>query len=653
MSDAVIETTREASALRRAVTWPTLLIGLLLIPLNVYWVIRIEALPDLAHSTTLSIFFTSIFSLFALVCLNRLLRRLAPAWALRQSQLLLIYSMVCLGTAMGGLDMIQRLVPAMSWSFWMADPSNKYDTLFNADLPQWATLQDPSILRGFYEGGVSMYQSHLLLAWARPMGLWTLFMLALVTVMFCLNVLIRRRWLEDEHLACPLAHLPVEMSRPDGALFRNGLFWVGFGAAAILKIWNRLAFFYPTVPRIQTEPVNMAAGFKAPPWNAIRTLSRSFQPFILGLGYIMPSDFLFSFWFFLLFWKAQLVVAATFGLAQVKDFPFDNFQCFGAYVLFAIYTLWLERDYLRELYLAIVGAPSRLRDEHEPVSYRLAFVGVIVGFVALVWFSRAIGMSLWISIVFFLIYYVLALAITRMRTQFGVPVHSVHSTGASNILPTVFGTRWLPKKDLVGLAMYFWFNRAYRPHPMPHQMEGLKMQQQTGYSLKGTALAFILAALMGCIAAFWTHLHACYSLGATAKGGLNMWGGRMTYDMLSRWVSMPEGPRLGPIIAIGVGAVFALFLQAMRVRFVNWPFHPLAYTISASTAGQLVNFIWVPLFVAWLIKSALIKYGGHKVYHRFIPMFLGLTLGEFVVGSILNLGSLALGLRRPFAYWVP
>jgi len=644
---------KQQSSRRRSLGGSVLVIATVLIPLNVYWVIRLEALPDLAHSTELAIFFTAVFTLLMLVSVNWLVRLLVPRFALSQAQLLLIYSMVCIGSALGGCDMIQKLVPAMSWSFWMANPTNKYDVLFNPDMPKWATVQDLNILRGFYEGGVSPYQSHILAAWLGPIALWTLFIIGLVTVMLCLNVLIRRRWLDEEHLACPLVYLPVEISSPRASLFRHKLFWLGFGAAAAVKIWNRAAFLYPAIPTIQLEPVNMATGFKSAPWNAIRTLPRSFFPFAIGLGYLMPSDFLFSLWFFYLFWKAQLVLAASFGLSRIRDFPFDNFQCFGAYVLFGIYTLWLERDYLRELYKAIVGAPSRLRDEPEPLSYRSAIVGTILGLIVLVWFSRAIGMSLWLIILFFIIYYVLAVAITRMRAQFAVPIHSVHHTGASNVLPTIFGTRFLPKKDLIGMAVYFWFNRAYRSHPMPFQLEGMKMQQLTAGTMKGTAAAFMGAAIIGILSAFWTHLHLCYSLGATAKGGLGMWGGPITYDMLTRWVTVPEGPRLGPIVAIGAGGLFALFLQVMRTRFVNWPFHPLAYTISACTQGQMINNLWMPLFLAWIIKSAIIRYGGHKVYRLCLPIFLGLILGEFAAGSMLNLGSFALGLPRPFAYWVP
>lgn len=152
------------ASLPRKFSWGAVVIGIILIPPNVYWVIRMEALPDKMHPTLLAIFFTSVFTLLVLVGLNRLVLLVAPRFAFHQSHLLLIYSMVCIGSAMSGCDMMQRLVPVMNWSFWMADPTNKYDTLFNPDIPTWTTVRDPNILRGFYEGGVSPYRPHILSA---------------------------------------------------------------------------------------------------------------------------------------------------------------------------------------------------------------------------------------------------------------------------------------------------------------------------------------------------------------------------------------------------------------------------------------------------------------------------------------------------------
>jgi len=633
---------------RRGLTWRVVLISLIAVPLNAYWIVRIEIIPDMAHSTTLSLMFTAVYTLVFLSALNWLLRALAPRLALSQSELLLTYSMVCIGSAMASHDFIAVLIPLFTWTFWMATPTNKWDILINPRMPEWLTVRDYHVMRGFYEGGVSPYQPYILSAWLRPMAIWLVFIFMLVVVMLCLNAIVRKRWLDDEHLACSLVYLPVEISQPRPTLFRSKLFWIGFAIAGSIQIWNRLAFFHPILPTIQIEPVNMATGFKGRPWDVITLLPRSFFPFLIGLGYLMPADFVFSFWFFYLFWKGQRVLSTTLGLDRIRGFPFCNAQSFGAYILFGIYGLWLARSYVKEVYRAIIGTGSRLSDQHEPLTYRTAAVVGLFALGGLVWFSATMGMRVWVSVAFFLIYYFIGLTLTRMRAQFAVPIHSVGYSPVT-VLTRLLGTRSFPKKDLVGIANYFWFNRAYRGHAMPHQMEAMKMQDQTAPDNRGTVPALALAAVIGAVVTFWAILHLYYNLGATAKGGLNMWVPE-NYEMLTSWLLAPESPQWRETIAMGVGALFALFLQTMRMRFVNWPFHPLAYAISGD---YLSNFMWMPLFLAWLIKSSIIKYGSHKLYQRLMPIFLGLILGEFLVGGTINLVSLALDLRRPFCFFVP
>ena len=589
-----------------------------------------------AFPTVFSLFFNAVFILLFLYLLNLAVRRFVPRLAFHQSELLLVYSMICISTAVSSIDFVQTLMPLFTYSFWMANPENKWGEILNPHMPKWLTVQDPTVIRGFYEGGVSFYQPYIVSAWLGPVAMWTVFIVALLLVMICVNVLLRKRWLDGEHLACPLISLPIQISEPRAGLFRRKLFWLGFGLAASIEIWNSFAFLYPVMPTIPIVEENMAQAFKARPWNAIRWMPRSFYPFLIGLGYLMPSDFLFSCWFFYLFWKAELVLSTMLGLDQIKDFPFANFQGFGAYLLFAIYGIWLGRGHFKQLYSVIVGAPSRLRDDQEPLPYRVAAAGIVIGLVGLVWFSTAMGMRLGTSIAIFLIYYILALAITRMRAQFGTPVHDLHFSGPDVILTSVLGIRSFPRQDLIGIAIHSWFNTIYRSHPMPHQMEAFKMQDQTGGTHRGVVLALMLAGFLGTIAIFWSFLHIYYDLGALARGGrFNTW----LFPKLDSWLTAPQGPQWGAAPAIGVGLAFAFFLQTMRMRYVNWPFHPLGFAISGNIQ---MNHAWMPLLTAWILKSAIVKYGGHKVYRRSVPVFLGFILADFVVVSLLNIVSMAL-----------
>ena len=41
------------------------------------------------------------------------------------------------------------------------------------------------------------------------------------------------------------------------------------------------------------------------------------------------------------------------------------------------------------------------------------------------------------------------------------------------------------------------------------------------------------------------------------------------------------------------------------------------------------------MFVAWLLKSSILKLGGLKTYRAFIPFFLGLIVGHLLIGGVL------------------
>jgi hypothetical protein len=91
------------------------------------------------------------------------------------------------------------------------------------------------------------------------------------------------------------------------------------------------------------------------------------------------------------------------------------------------------------------------------------------------------------------------------------------------------------------------------------------------------------------------------------------------------------------------GVVFAIFLAAMRTRLPWWPFHPAGYLASGSFG---LPRMWIPLFIAWVCKTSLLRYGGLGAYRKAVPFFLGLIAGEFTMGMIGSLIGLC-GLYMP------
>src|SRR5947209_17052832 len=104
---------------RRGVTVRAVLIGLVLIPLNTYWIIYVEGIRHWNHCTAMSLFWNTIFCLLILILINLLLkysagrlvrsrsawlRRRAPWLPFTQGELITIYTMITLASALAGHD---------------------------------------------------------------------------------------------------------------------------------------------------------------------------------------------------------------------------------------------------------------------------------------------------------------------------------------------------------------------------------------------------------------------------------------------------------------------------------------------------------------------------------------------------------------------
>lgn len=629
-------------------------LSLILLPINAYWVIQMEVVRYSAHPTTISLFFNTVFILLCLTLLNRLVRHVAPKWALERGELLLIYAVLSIGSCVAGHDMLQVFVPMLTWSFRHADTSNNWNAVINPNLKSWLFIRDEAIYKGFYLGNDSIWHWRYIQAWLPVVTAWTLFVSTLLFVMICINAILRKQWTDNERLTYPIIQLPLQITteqafQPKG-VFRNRLFWFGFILAGAIDTINSLNYYYPSIPTVLTPGfgqsfLDLGPYLTVKPWNAIGWTPLSFYPFMIGVGMFMPLDFLFSCFFFYWFWKMEKVTAVALAYDQDPRFPYTENQAFGAYLSFCLYSVWISRNYLIQVVKRALGKNSSLDDTHEPMSYRSAILGILTGVSALIGFANYLGMTWWIGVLFFLMYFALALAITRMRAELGTPVHDLHFTGPEMVMTRVAGSKAFDANNLTAFALFFWFNRAYRSHPMPHQLEAFKLAEQTRTDYRKWTVALIFLGSLAVFVAFWAMLHLMYDYGAQGKSRMSF--GAEAYNQLNTWLKTPEKGKFGELMAVWVGFGIAFLLQWFRVRLPWWPLHPLAFAVTSSWE---INLVWGPLFLAWLFKTLILRYGGRGGFQRSLPFFIGLMLGQFVVGSLWNIYGIARGLPT-YQFW--
>ena len=76
---------------------------------------------------------------------------------------------------------------------------------------------------------------------------------------------------------------------------------------------------------------------------------------------------------------------------------------------------------------------------------------------------------------------------------------------------------------------------------------------------------------------------------------------------------------------LGVGAVLTYGMMLARSRFLWFPLHPIGFLMSLTYP---MNRLWFSVFLGWLGKVLITRFGGSDAYRKTTPMFLGLALGD-------------------------
>jgi hypothetical protein len=163
-------------------------------------------------------------------------------------------------------------------------------------------------------------------------------------------------------------------------------------------------------------------------------------------------------------------------------------------------------------------------------------------------------------------------------------------------------------------------------------------------------IALLIAGIWGTLCGFWAQLYCFYRDGMSAKiVGPSAWAfGPEPFNELRSWLVTPQPTDARGLEAMAFGFLFTLALNALRIRMGWFPFHPVGYATSMSWS---MNILWMPMLIAWLIKAAVIRYGGARMSRRVLPLAIGLVLGEFVVGSFWTIYGALTG-KQAYGFWV-
>ena len=569
---------------------------------------------------------------------NVILKRVSPKLALSPQELITIWCIMIAAAGIPSTGMMRyALGPLVAYKYF-ATPENEWEPLFHQYIPQWRVVRDENAIRSFYEG-ISFGESIPWKPWLTPLFAWTVYVLVIYFVMSCLAVLLRKQWVENEKCTFPLVQLPVEMSQQHqsgvlSSLFKNRVMWLGFAIPVFIHTLNGLHAFFPAVPHIPMD-FWLNPYLVGKPWDALRPLQILVFLSMVGFSYLLTLEVSFSLWFFFLFFKLQCVIGALLGFritsgpgVQWTGYSFSAAQEAGACMTFVIFSIWKARHHIKSMFRSTLSQRHMASEEalNEAMPYRLTIFGLIAGIFLLAFLNHLMGMSFGFAFVFVLFLMGMYIALTWHVIHGGIPFINPAFSAQSFFLTTLGSSRINPS-TMTSLLMHpVSLTLDLREVMMPNVMNSLKAADDVRVKRRHLLMAMGLAMFIGLLVSYYSALKVSYQYRAPYTG----WGGYM-YQLASILVSPRTGTDWTNTGFIIFGSAFTIFLMWMRRVFIWWPLHPIGYTmLSFWSSFEL----WFSIFLGWIAKYSILKYGGLRVYRQARPIFLGLVLGEMTCAGI-------------------
>ena len=245
----------------------------------------------------------------------------------------------------------------------------------------------------------------------------------------------------------------------------------------------------------------------------------------------------------------------------------------------------------------------------------------------MLWWLCQTGMSLWVTVLMLFMAFVIFLGLTRMVTEGGFFITRA-PMNPGNFMVSGFGVHNLGLANVTALGYTFVWAGELRIFVMAACANALKLADQHIRTNRRILLgAMLVAIIVSAVASIWTQLALGYQYGAINLSGFFRGLVHYPFNFTSRNLLNPAGPVWEGWIWTAYGGALMGVLMWLKQRFLWWPIHPMSLPISSM---WMTDAIMLSVFISWLIKGNILKYGGSSLYHRGKPFFIGLVAGQFI-----------------------
>ncbi len=687
----------ENTSKQSAVTFRAFLLGLFgtilicaIAPYNFSVANNTDLIGNALPSGVLMFFFA--FAIF----INAPLYWIAPKYAFRPGELAVAMAMILCSCTLPVAGLM-RYLPGFLTGFWnQATFSGEIEGLLRElNIPSWFwptfSTADP-IQRG-NDPLVSQWMTRIptdddsiwghlkVIEWSRwitPALSWGIFFAAMYGAILCLMAIFREQWASNERLPFPLATVFVsliekpEPGRKLNRMFRSPLFWIAFSIVFCLHGINAMHKYLPGhIPEMPLQ-FDLRSILADPPFTYVdwQFKEQSIIFTVIGLAYFIRGSVAFSLWFSFLIYQCVRMSYGSVG----SDFSYEmkNDQMFGATFTLAAGILFVARHHLAGVIRQMFkGAPNE-EARGRFISYRVAGWGWVICMLVMIFWLIAAGATPISSIIIVFMVMTAYLVVAKIVAETGLPyAQTVLYPRRPWILLAPMGVRTSLDSFFHSSFMSSLLMEDVRQSLPSYSLHAMRASDtiHDGQTPRKIAtkiiLCIIIALIVGYIVSGVSTLYIHYTYAASLdKNGAdldqNRWG----------WYNMPYWGVLNPsnnyrdsktvpiephshVAHISIGVFFTGLFSVLRMKFSGWPLHPVCVLLGHTWSIQMT---WFSIFLGWLSKSLIVRFGGSQLYEKSRDIFLAMIIGEAIATAfwiIINLIRAASGLNFEPSMFIP
>lgn len=595
---------------------------------------------------------------FLVVLANGLVVRLRPGSALSRSEVLVIYCLLTISAAVV-VVYVPYTLPIAAYPHYHARVEAGWESTILPYLPTWLHPSNPELIPWFWEGlpkGAALPWRD----WLVPVTTWGGLGVAMLVAMLCLGSLMRKDWIEQQRLTFPLTEIPLGIAgeQPYPTLgksaFGQRVFWVGFGLSGVVTLLVWLNSLFPAVPAPGLyQRVGQAFAGAGLPLGALSGVVVSITPATVGVMCLLPTEVSFSLWGFYLLFLVFLVTCGSLGIPPqgsqamggFNPRAFADYAGAGGFVVVSAMVLYQSRGAFHSGLQSLLSRKPEPDDPRRPMSNRGALLGFLGANAFMLWWALRAEMSWWSFALIMAAFYVAMIGTSRL----------VAAAGLTQPRPSP-STRWMVIRTLGAgglgprsLAMYSYLTMGYMLEPQNLSICYLMNSFKLLHSGRIRARRFPGAAMITSIGALLAGsaglLYTAYHYGAVS---MECWPitavPTCAFREFSSSLGSPEKADSWLRLAAVMGGGCTLLLFWLTSRFVWWPLTPIGFIVAS--VYHTNEHVWTNALIGWTFTTLIHRYGGLRLYRSLRPAFLGLVLGQFLVGvGMAIFSALVLGAR--------